>query len=199
MRSLAILALLGLASAAEVERNNYLSNRMYRANVAIANQSDSSSDSESESDEDVGVENQIMFRPEDAGKTFPGDVGREGYDRSKRIPVRFSADSDDLFVRSMITKYAVETETEEDKKAGIEAGNPTGVFIMDETAAKAAAYEVLDTHKGITGAAADAYLATYFAKAWGHFDVNKSGSIPVVRTPEFMRFLCSDQNMSLGQ
>ena len=140
-----------------------------------------------------------MFRPEDAGKTYPGDVGREGYDRSKRIPARFSADSDDLFVRSMITKYAVEGETEEDKKAGIEAGNPTGVFTMDEIAAKAAAYEVLDTHKGITGAAADAYLATYFAKAWGHFDVNKSGSIPVVRTPEFMRFLCSDQNMSLGQ
>ena len=99
----------------------------------------------------------------------------------------------------MITQYAVEGETSEDKKAGIKAGDPTGVFTMDETAAKAAAYEVLATHKGITGSAADAYLATYFAKAWGHFDVNKSGEIPVVRTPEFMRFLCSDQNMSLGQ
>ena len=87
----------------------------------------------------------------------------------------------------------------DDKETGVKEGDPTGVFTMDETAAKAAAYEVLDTHKGITGSAADAYLATYFAKAWGHFDVNKSGAIPVVRTPEFMRFLCSDQNMSLGQ
>ena len=191
MRTFAILALLGLVSATEVERNQYVSNRMYRANVALANQSESSSDSESESDEDVGVENQIMFRPEDEGKTYPGDVGREGYTRSKRIPARFSSDSDDLFVRSMITKYAVEGEDGD--------GNPTGVFTMDETAAKAAAYETLNTHKGISGTAADQYLATYFAKAWGHFDVNKSGSIPVVRTPEFMRFLCSDQNMSLGQ
>merc|ERR1712070_868450 len=197
MRSFAILALLGLVSATEVERNQYISNRMYRANVALANDSESSS--ESESDEDVGVSNQIMFRPEDEGKAYPGDVGRDGYKRELRIPKHFSADSDDLFMRSMITKYAVEGETEEDKKAGIKAGDPTGVFTMDETAMKAAAYEVLDTHKGITGSAADQYLATYFAKAWGHFDVNKSGSIPVVRTPEFMRFLCSDQNMSLGQ
>ena len=198
MRSLAILALLGLASAADVERSQYLSNRMYRANVALAN--DSSSDSsESESDEDVGVENQIMFRPSDEGKAYPGDVGRKGYTRGDRIPKRFSADDDDLFIRSMITKYAVEGETEEDKKAGIKAGDPTGVFTMDETAMKAAAYEVLNTHKGISGSAADQYLATYFAKAWGHFDVNKTGEIPVYRSAEFMRFLCSDQNMSLGQ
>jgi hypothetical protein len=200
MRTFAILALLGLVSAAEVERNQYISNRMYRANVAIANQdSDDSSDSSDSDDEDVAVANQIMFRPEDEGKAYPGDVGRKGYTRGDRLPTRFSADSDDLFIRSMIVKYAVEGETEEDKKAGIKAGDPTGVFTMDETAAKAAAYEVLNTHKGINGTAADAYLATYFAKAWSHFDVNRSGAIPVVRTPEFMRFLCSDQSMSLGQ
>ena len=140
-----------------------------------------------------------MFRPSDEGKTFPGDVGRDGYTRGDRIPKRFSGDDDDLFIRSMITKYAIEGETEEDKKAGIKAGDPTGVFTMDETAMKAAAYEVLNTHKGISGSAADQYLATYFAKAWGHFDVNKTGEIPVYRSAEFMRFLCSDQNMSLGQ
>jgi len=69
---------------------------------------------------------------------------------------------------------------------------------MDETVARSAAKEVLASHKGLTGAAADKYLATYFAKAWGHFDVYKTGMIDVVRTPEFMRFLCSDQYMSLG-
>ena len=198
MRSFAILALLGLVSASQVE-SQYLSTRMYRANVALANQSESSSDSESESDEEVGVNSEIMFRPGDEGKAYPGDVGRKGYTREDRLPKRFSADSDDLFMRSMIMKYAVEEETEEDKKAGIKGGDPTGVFTFDETAAKAAAYEVLNTHKGITGTAADAYLQTYFAKAWGHFDVNKSGAIPVYRTAEFMRFLCSDQSMSLGQ
>jgi len=203
MRTFAILALLGLVSAAQVERHQYLSNRMYRANVAIANQSEDSDDSSdsSDSDEDVAVEGQIMFRPEDEGKAYPGDVGRKGYTREDRLPKRFSADSDDLFIRSMVMKYAVEEETEEDKKAKppVKGGDPTGVFVMDEVAAKAAAYEVLNTHKNINGAAADTYLATYFPKAWSHFDVNRSGAIPVVRTPEFMRFLCSDQYMSLGQ
>ena len=88
--------------------------------------------------------------------------------------------------------------TEEDKKTGYKGGEPTGVFTMTEAQSKAAATEVIGTHKGLTGAAASAYLDTYWAKAWGHFDVNRTGKISVHRTPELMRFLCSDQYMSLG-
>ena len=106
------------------------------------------------------------------------------------IPARFTADSDDLFIRSMLKSYAVEVADKE--------GVPTGVFIMDKPNAVAAATEILSTHKKMDGGAIAAYLATYFDKAWGHFDVNKTGSIAVYRSAELMRFLCSDQYMSLG-
>ena len=69
---------------------------------------------------------------------------------------------------------------------------------MTKATARAAAVEILGTHKGLTGANAEAYLATYWNKAWGHFDVNQTGSIAVYRSAELMRFLCSDQYMSLG-
>ena len=49
------------------------------------------------------------------------------------------------------------------------------------------------------GDAAKKYLDTYFAKAWAHFDVNRGGVIEVIKMPMFMRFLASDQYMSLGE
>ena len=41
------------------------------------------------------------------------------------------------------------------------------------------------------------YLDTYFAKAWGHFDVNRTGKVEVIKMPQFMRFLASNQQMYL--
>merc|ERR1712022_86649 len=117
------------------------------------------------------------------------------------VTSHFSADSDDIFMRSMITKYAVEartdTETLDDgTKVG---GEPTGAFWMTEGNTLAASKEVLNTHKGLSSDALAAYLDTYFAKAWAHFDVNQSGKIEVIKMPQFMRFLASDQYMSLGE
>ena len=51
----------------------------------------------------------------------------------------------------------------------------------------------------VTGDALKDYLATYFDKTWGNFDVNKSGVIEVSKAPQFMRFLASDQRMGLGE
>jgi hypothetical protein len=99
-----------------------------------------------------------------------------------------------ILIKFIISKYAIEGEV-----ADAETPTGDGVFTMDEAATMAAATEVLADHMNLVGAPAAEYLATYFAKAWGHFDVNKAGEIAVVRTPEFMRFLCSDQRMSLGQ
>merc|ERR1719267_302116 len=117
------------------------------------------------------------------------------------VTAHFSADSDDIFMRSMIKKYAVEertdTETLDDgTKIG---GEPTGKFNMTQATTLAAAKEVLNTHKGLSGDALAAYLDTYFAKAWAHFDVNQSGKVEVIKMPQFMRFLCSDQYMQLGE
>ena len=107
------------------------------------------------------------------------------------VPSRFSADSDDIFMRSMISKYALEGQNKDD--------SPDGTFWMNEATARAAASEVLGTHKGLKGAALGSYLDTYFAKAWAHFDVNRTGAVEVIKMPQFMRFLASDQYMSLGE
>ena len=63
--------------------------------------------------------------------------------------------------------------------------------------AKAASHEVLETHKGLNDSQVHAYLDTYFQRTWDHFDVNGSGMIEVIKMPQFMRMLCSDQRMSL--
>jgi len=137
---------------------------------------DSESDSSSESEEE-----NVQFGPADSGRS-------SGYTRV--IPERFSADSDDIFMRSMLNTYATEGENKD--------GSGDGKFTLTQAQAKAAATEVIGTHKGLTGPAAEAYLATYWGKAWSHFDVNQTGEISVARSPELMRFLCSDQYMSIG-
>ena len=124
---------------------------------------------------------------------------KDAYERV--VPDRYATGNDDLFQRSMITTYALEekacAEDEDGKKT--DECKPTGNFFLNETGARAAAKEVLATHKGITGDALKTYLDTYFAKAWSHFDVNKTGTIEVSKAPQFMRFLASDQRMSLGE
>ena len=105
------------------------------------------------------------------------------------IPARFQADSDDIFMRSVLTNYAQE--------GALKDGTPTGVFTLSESSARALAQEVLATHKNIRGDAQVKYLDTYWAKAWGHFDVNRTGRIPALYAPGLMRFLMSDQYISL--
>ena len=144
---------------------------------------------------------------EDPEKTPPYNAWESVKDGAKdgkyeRVTTaHFSADSDDIFMRSMINKYAVELRTDTDTlddgtKVG---GEPTGKFMMTKSTTLAAAKEVLNTHKGLGGDALSAYIDTYFDKAWAHFDVNQTGSVEVIKMPQFMRFLCSDQYMQLGE
>merc|ERR1711934_952116 len=127
--------------------------------------------------------------------------GAEDGKYERVVTPHFSADSDDIFMRSMISKYAVEERTDHDvlddgTKVG---GEPTGKFWMTQATTLNASKEVLHTHKGLSGQALADYLDTYFAKAWAHFDVNQSGQIEVIKSPQFMRFLASDQYMTLGE
>ena len=127
--------------------------------------------------------------------------GAEDGKYERVVTAHFSADDDDIFMRSMIKKYAVEERTDHEElddgtKVG---GEPTGKFMMTKGTSLAAAKEVLNTHKGLSGDALASYIDTYFDKAWAHFDVNKSGQIEVLKMPQFMRFICSDQRMSLGE
>ena len=94
----------------------------------------------------------------------------------------------------MIRTYALERQTCDKKGC-----HPDGYFFLNEKLAKQAAKEVLATHKGLKGAALKSYLKKYWKKAWGHFDVNRTGAVGVLRIPSLMRFLASDQYMSLGE
>ena len=70
---------------------------------------------------------------------------------------------------------------------------------MTPKTAKWASEEVLKTHKGLSGQMLEDYINTYFQRTWDNFDVNKEGKIEVIKMPQFMRFLASDQYMSLGE
>merc|ERR1712066_423736 len=56
-------------------------------------------------------------------------------------PEHFSTGSDDLFMKSMIMNYAQEGKDKD--------GAPNGQFFMTEAQTKAAAAEVLGSHKGL--------------------------------------------------
>merc|ERR1719263_1219254 len=163
----------GDASTAAANARDPLSSALVQLN-----DSDSSSDSDSDDD---------FIQTTDY---LPGQSGKLGggvYERV--IPSRFDGDSDDLFMRSVFQNYAREKAKEKTEK-------PLGVFYLTESDGKALAKEVLGTHKGITGAAFNDYMNAYWAKAWGHFDVNKTGNIPAMYSPQLMRFLMSDQYIS---
>ena len=183
MRTVAILALLGLAVADSAPAYNELAMmKLYQATAA----EEDSSDSESDDEQDVYLNG--VYQPWQSGQQV------DGYERV--IPARFTAGSDDIFMRSVLSAYA-----QEGKKCDDDGSNckPTGAFTLDSATARRLASEVLATHKGLKGDALKSYLDTYFAKAWGHFDVNKSGSIEAIKAPQLMRFLASDQRMSLGE
>ena len=92
-------------------------------------------------------------------------------------------------MRSMISTYAREGKTAD--------GEPNGQFSLTEASTRAAAAEVLATHKKLSGAALKDYLAEYFPRTWAHYDVNKEGAIGVEVVPQFMRFLASDNTIQL--
>merc|ERR1711934_454086 len=141
-----------------------------------------SSSSSSSDDEDL----QLM------GDFFHArDIGTGTLDKKyERVPPEnFSSDSDDLFMRSMIMKYAMEGKNEDE--------SPNGAFFMDEASTRAASSEVLSSHKGLKGAELAEYMKTYFPRTWAHYDVNHAGHIGVESMPQFMRFLASDQTLNL--
>merc|ERR1712083_1240281 len=101
----------------------------------------------------------------------PGLSGQLGAGEYERVtPARFAADSDDIFMRSMINNYAIDKNCAGKDDPPV----PCGKFVMNEATMRAAASEVLCTHKGLCGGKLQEYLDTYFAKAWGHFDVNRT-------------------------
>ena len=133
-------------------------------------------------DEDSDHSDEFFTAQEDG--TGPIDKKYE-----REVPEHFKEGADDLFMRSMIKTYALEGKNKD--------GSPNGKFWMDKAQTNAAVAEVLETHKGLKGDEKKKYLDTYFARTFAHFDVTKGGKVEVIKMPQFMRFLASDQYMTL--
>jgi len=164
-------------------------------------ESDSESDSDSD-EENVGIAADKVIEKDpiyNAWESVKDGAADGKYERV--VTSHFSADSDDIFMRSMITKYAHEKRTSiEELDDGTKiGGEPTGSFWMSKKDMFRAAKEVLGTHKGLSGDKLSSYMDTYFDRAWDNFDVNGDGAVEVIKSPQFMRFLASDQGMELGE
>jgi hypothetical protein len=163
--------------------------QLAESSSSSSSNSDKSSDSSSSDDglAQIQDDDEVDHSNEFFKSSEHEKLGEGGYNRV--TTPRFAADQDDIFMRSMIEQYSLEGKNKD--------GSPNGQFWMDEANARSASSEVLDTHKGLKGAARETYLKTYFPRTWAHFDVNRSGKIEAIKMPQFMRFLCSDQQMYL--
>jgi hypothetical protein len=88
-------------------------------------------------------------------------------------------------MHSVIKNHATEAATAE--------GKPKGEFNVNKAGARHLASEILETHMGLKGEKAEAYLNENFDKTWTHFDVNGEGKVEAARMPGFYRFLTGNQ------
>merc|ERR1712046_273045 len=174
----------------------------YKSTVQIESDSESSDSDSEDEHENVGINTDKVVEKNpiyNAWESVKDGAADGKYERV--VTSNFASDSDDIFMRSMITKYAHEKRTQiEELEDGTKiGGEPTGSFWLGKKDMFRAAKEVMGTHKGLKGDALSTYLDTYFDRAWSNFDVNGDGAVEVLKAPQFMRFLASDQGMSLGE
>ena len=192
----AVAVLIGAVAATKIEEFSTIAPHSYIETPFNPDYIQQESESESSDSDDEALQTTADARFD----TFPVAYdGTHFYER--QITPMFSQDTDDIFMRSMIKTYAHEekSKVEEHDDGTKTGGEPTGKFWMNKEDTLSAAKEVLATHKGLGGAALDQYIATFFDKSFGHFDVNKTGWIEVTKMPQFCRFLASDQWMSLKE
>ena len=114
-------------------------------------------------------------------------LGGEQYNRV--VPEQFGEESEEKFMRSIYTKFALEQKTKE--------GKPSGVFKMDKANTKSVATQVMSRVKKIQGKELDAFVNQYFQRTWDHFDVNQTGYLDTLDMTAFMKYMASDQGIDL--
>jgi len=123
---------------------------------------------------------------------YPFEDGFEGHwSYERKNPEHFDGpgSGDDQFMNSMIMNYAMESASKD--------GTPLGEFYFNHMTAFQASYEILKTHLGLEGKAADDYLDQYFEKTWDHFNTADDGKIETARMGGFFRFLCANMQINL--
>ena len=93
-------------------------------------------------------------------------------------PDRFEEEKDDRLMNSLYEQYAFEGKTN---------GKPNGHYWLDHFNARAVSREVVMTHLGLDGGAADGYLDREFEPLWKKYDVLEDGKVDIDRMPVFLR------------
>lgn len=114
-------------------------------------------------------------------------LGGEQYNRV--VPDQFGEETEEKFMRSIYTKFALEQKTKE--------GKPSGVFKMDKSNTKSVANQVMGRVKKLQGKDLDAFTNQYFQRTWDHFDVNQTGYLDTLDMTAFMKYMASDQGIDL--
>merc|ERR1719473_618070 len=105
------------------------------------------------------------------------------------VPDRFEEEKDDRLMHSLYTQYAYEGKTD---------GKPNGHFYLNHANGRAVSREVVMTHLGMDGKAADGYLDAEFEPLWRKYDVLEDGKVDIDRMPQFLRQICGSAEGCIG-
>ena len=178
MKSIALIALMGSASAVQIKTNqDKLFEQMLLQTEKI-------------------VENGDQFQGWHAHMhEFPGTINQNGNfmdSYTRTIPERFQGDSAedgyypiDTFTQNILKTYAIEGVTGQKQKNP----RPTGQFYLTKETARIAAAEVICTHFNKCGDEGKKFLDFYYDDAWNYYDVNREGRIDAIGVSSFFRAL----------
>ena len=108
-----------------------------------------------------------------------------GYERE--VPDKYA---DDLFMKSLITKWSIEGKNGD--------GSKNGHFFMTKDHVLQAAQEVVQTHLGFTGSKRDAFINERLDKLWAHHDVLKEGFIETDKAAVLLRSMIGEVESQIG-
>lgn len=120
---------------------------------------------------------------------FKHDDSKRVLDYERVVPERFSAESDDRLMNSLISKYALE---------GNEAGKGNNKFYLTRSGTKQVATEVVATHMKFSGSKLEGYVNEKMNALWKKYDVLGDGFVPADRVPVLLRSMIGDVEIANG-
>jgi len=106
---------------------------------------------------------------------------------SRKVPEEFSGAEDDLLMRSIIKKWALE---------GNDNGVPSGKFYVTRAIFDNISNDVVKQHLKYRGPHRQNFLKERCPKIWSHFDVNKKGYLSVNEVPQMLRMLLGEVELN---
>lgn len=120
---------------------------------------------------------------------FRHDDSKRVLDYQRVVPENFASDSDDLLMRSLISKYALE---------GNNGGQGNGKFYLTKSGTKRVATEVAATHLKLAGSKLDKFVEDKINALWKKYDVLGEGFVTVDRIPVLLKSMIGDVELNNG-